>query len=170
MLDRVRARPHRLLILGGTAEAAALARAAVERFGGRLAVTRALAGRTEPPGALAGDVRIGGFGGAAGLAAYLVEAGIALLIAATHPFADRIARSARHASEELRVPRLVLERPPWRRHPLDRWIEVEDGSGAVSAGGRGGGGCVLPMGARGPRAFPAPRPMTFVASRLDPPR
>src|SRR5579864_2204034 len=90
MLDRVRAEPNRLLILGGTAEAAALARGASERFGDRLEVITALAGRTERPGPLAGKVRIGGFGGVDGLAAYLAEAAIDLLIDATHPFADNI--------------------------------------------------------------------------------
>jgi precorrin-6A/cobalt-precorrin-6A reductase len=57
-----------LLILGGTGEAAALARGAVARFGDRVAVTTALAGRTRNPGPIDGEVRIGGFGGAAGLA------------------------------------------------------------------------------------------------------
>jgi precorrin-6A/cobalt-precorrin-6A reductase len=170
MLDRVRARPHRLLILGGTAEAAALARAAVERFGGRLAVTTALAGRTEQRGALAGDVRIGGFGGAEGLAAYLAEAGIELLIDATHPFADRIARNARLASEQVGVPRLVLERPPWRRHPLDRWIEVEDVSGAASAVARVGRRCFLTMGAGELGRFASLRQVHFVVRLIDPPK
>jgi len=170
MLDRVRARPHRLLILGGTAEAAALARAAVERFGGRLAVTTALAGGTEQPGPLAGNVRIGGFGGAEGLAAYLAEAGIELLIDATHPFADRIARNARLASEELRVPRLVLERPQWLRHPLDRWIEVEDVSGAASAVAGVGRRCFLTMGASELGAFASLSQVHFVVRLIDPPK
>jgi precorrin-6A/cobalt-precorrin-6A reductase len=170
MLDQVRARPHRLLILGGTAEAAVLARAAVERFGQRLAVTTALAGRTEQPGALAGNVRIGGFGGAEGLATYLAEAGIDLLIDATHPFAARIARNARIASEEANVPRLVLERPSWRRHALDRWIEVEDVSGAVSAVGRMGRRCFLTMGAGELCEFARLSHVHFVVRLIDPPR
>ena len=170
MLDQIRASPRRLLILGGTAEAAALARAAVERFGGRLAVTTALAGRTEQPGRLAGDVRIGGFGGAKGLAAYLAETGIDLVIDATHPFADRIARSARLAAEEVRVPRLVLERPPWRRQALDRWVEVEDVSGAASAVARVGRRCFLTMGAGELGAFASVRQVHFVVRLIDPPK
>ena len=62
-----------LLILGGTGEAAALARGALARFGDAMTVTTALAGRTRHPGPIAGQVRIGGFGGAAGLADYLIE-------------------------------------------------------------------------------------------------
>ena len=67
---------ERLLILGGTGEAAELARGAAARFRNALEVTTSLAGRTERPRLLAGHVRIGGFGGSAGLAAYLTERGI----------------------------------------------------------------------------------------------
>src|SRR5256714_10432886 len=49
-----------LLILGGTGEAAALARGALARFGESMAVTTALAGRTRHPGPIPGQVRIGG--------------------------------------------------------------------------------------------------------------
>ena len=82
--------PERLLILGGTGEAAELARAAAARFGDALEITTSLAGRTERPSPLTGRVRIGGFGGPAGLAAYLTEHRIRRLVDATHPFAERI--------------------------------------------------------------------------------
>src|SRR6266567_8510168 len=115
-----------VLILGGTGEAARLGRGAVARFGEGIAVTTALAGRTRHPGPLAGQVRIGGFGGSAGLAGYLVDHRVDRLIDATHPFAAAISRAARLAAERTGVPRLVLRRPPWPRHPLDRWIEVDN--------------------------------------------
>jgi precorrin-6A/cobalt-precorrin-6A reductase len=169
MLHRDRAGPNRLLILGGTAEAAALARVAVERLGSQLEVTTALAGRTESPGPLPGRVRIGGFGGAAGLAAYLAEARIELLIDATHPFADQISRHARLASEQAVVPRLVLERPPWRRHPLDRWIEVEDVDGAAAAVARVGRRCLVTIGMRELGAFADVTQVHFVVRLIDPP-
>lgn len=121
----------RLLILGGTAEAAALARGASARFGDALAVTTSLAGRTVRPAPLPGRIRVGGFGGPAGLAAYLIENGVGRLIDATHPFAARISAEARLACEAANVPRLLLLRPPWRRHPRDRWIEVDDMSAAA---------------------------------------
>jgi precorrin-6A/cobalt-precorrin-6A reductase len=124
--------PCRLLLLGGTGEAAALARLLDARWGARLDVRNALAGRTENPGRLPGIVRIGGFGGADGLRRYLVEEAIDLVIDATHPFADQIARHAQIATEAAAVPRLKLLRPPWRRDPLDRWIEVEDVAGAAA--------------------------------------
>lgn len=169
MLDRVRTAPNRLLILGGTAEGAALARGAAERFGNRLEVTTALAGRTERPGALPGKVRIGGFGGVDGLAAYLAEAAIDLLVDATHPFAESIARHARLASERSGVPRLVLERPPWHQHPLDRWIEVGDFPGAAAAVARVGRRCFLTIGAGELNAFAALHDVHFVVRLIDPP-
>jgi precorrin-6A/cobalt-precorrin-6A reductase len=122
---------QRLLILGGTGEAAVLARAAIARFGDMISVTTALAGRTSRPGPIPGQVRIGGFGGAGGLAAYLAEQGIDRVIDATHPFAVEISAHARRACERTGVPRLMLLRPAWRRHPLDRWIEVETLDAAV---------------------------------------
>ncbi|HYC13654.1 MAG TPA: cobalt-precorrin-6A reductase [Stellaceae bacterium] len=162
--------PRRLLILGGTAEAAALARALPQRFGARIVAIIALAGRTEHPGPLPGEVRIGGFGGTEGLASYLNSAGIDLLIDATHPFADRIALHARLAADAARVPRLVLERPPWRRHPLDRWIEVETLEGAAPAVGRLGRRCFLTVGASDLAPFAGARGVHFVVRLIDPPR
>jgi precorrin-6A/cobalt-precorrin-6A reductase len=122
-----------VLILGGTGEAAALASAALDRFGDALEVTTSLAGRTRRPAAIPGRVRIGGFGGPAGLAAYLERHEIDRLVDATHPFAVRISRAARLACDMAGVPRLVLRRPPWRRQPGDDWIEVDGMAEAARA-------------------------------------
>ena len=77
---------RRRLFLGGTGEAAALAGAALAKFGTGLRVTSSLAGRTSRPAALAGEVRAGGFGGAAGLARYLADAGVHMVTDAPPPF------------------------------------------------------------------------------------
>jgi len=159
-----------LLILGGTGEAAALARTALARFGDALGVTTSLAGRTERPGPLPGRVRIGGFGGAAGLAAYLVEHGADRLIDATHPFADRISTQARLACEEARVPRLQLLRPPWRRQPLDQWIEVDSMAAAAEVVGRVGRRAFLTVGAGEIACFSAATGVRFLVRLVDPPR
>ena len=131
----------KLLILGGTGEAAALANAAVARFGKALHVTSSLAGRTRRPASLAGHVRTGGFGGAAGLARYLADGGVHMLIDATHPFAAVISRHAREACDTLGIPRLRLVRPRWRKQKGERWIEADDAAAAARAliaqGGRG---------------------------------
>jgi len=122
-----------LLILGGTAEAAELARRADERFGGHIRITNSLAGRTERPTALIGALRIGGFGGTEGLAAYVAENAVDAVIDATHPFAATISSHAHEAAAAIGTPLLRLDRPPWPRHPLDRWIEVDDLPGAARA-------------------------------------
>ena len=160
----------RLLILGGTAEAAALARAAAARFGDDLVVTSSLAGRTERPGPIPGQVRIGGFGGPAGLAAYLEAHGIDRLIDATHPFAARISAAAREACAAAAVPRLMLLRPPWRRHRLDRWIEVDDMEAAAGIVARIGRRAWLTIGAGEIAAFSDVPGVRFLVRLVDPPR
>jgi precorrin-6A/cobalt-precorrin-6A reductase len=159
-----------LLILGGTGEAAALAGGALARFGEAMTVTTALAGRTRHPGPIAGTVRIGGFGGAAGLASYLVDHQIDRLIDATHPFAAAISRAARLAAERTGVARLALLRPPWRRHPLDRWIEVDSIAAAAMLVGRVGRRAWLTVGAGAVGAFARADDVRFVVRLIDPPR
>jgi precorrin-6A/cobalt-precorrin-6A reductase len=121
----------RILILGGTAEARRLA----ERLAGRcdLAVTVSLAGRTAAPARQPVPVRVGGFGGAEGLAGYLAAEGIDALIDATHPYAAVISANAAHAARSSNVPLLALRRPPWLPLAGDRWIEVADIAAAADA-------------------------------------
>jgi precorrin-6A/cobalt-precorrin-6A reductase len=159
-----------LLILGGTGEAAALARGALARFGDSMTITTALAGRTRHPGPIAGEVRIGGFGGAAGLAAYMMGQEIDRLIDATHPFAAEISRAARLAAGRTGVPRLSLRRPPWRRHPLDRWIEVDSLEAAALLVGRIGRRAWLTVGANSIATFTPATGVRFVVRLIDPPR
>ncbi|HZB90171.1 MAG TPA: cobalt-precorrin-6A reductase [Stellaceae bacterium] len=158
-----------LLILGGTAEAAALAVETLRRFGAAVSVTTALAGRTEHPAPLPGRVRLGGFGGAEGLAAYLAAEGVDCLIDATHPFAAQISAQAAAAADAAGVPRLVLWRPPWQRHPLDRWIEVGDLAGAADVLPRLGRRVFLTVGRRELGAFAALTQHHFLVRLVDPP-
>jgi len=160
----------RLLILGGTGEAAALARAVLARFGETIEVTTALAGRTHHPGPIPGLVRIGGFGGAPGLADYLASQRIGRVIDATHPFAADISSAARLACDQMRVPRLLLLRPPWRRHPLDRWIEVDSIEAAAQIVGRVGRRALLTVGAGEIAAFAPGTGVRFVVRMIDQPR
>ena len=159
----------RVLILGGTAEAGALAAAAVARFGARARVISSLAGRTTDRAPLAGEVRVGGFGGVGGLAAYLSEHGIDAVIDATHPFAANISANARRASERAGVARLVLARPEWRREPGDRWIEVDDSAHAASLLPGLGRRAFLTVGARELGAFAPLRHMWFLVRLIEPP-
>ncbi len=120
----------RILILGGTREAAALATQLVDE--GHEVVT-SLAGRTKEPAPLAGKTRIGGFGGATGLAAYLTQNAIDRLIDATHPFAKQISANAVAAATLANVRLEHHQRPPWKRQPDDHWIEVADIAAATLA-------------------------------------
>jgi precorrin-6A/cobalt-precorrin-6A reductase len=122
---------QRILILGGTTQARRLA----ESLGTRadMAVTVSLAGRTTAPAAQGVPVRIGGFGGAEGLARYLTTERVDALIDATHPYAAIISANAAAAAVATRVPLLALRRPPWAPLPDDRWIEVADAAAAVEA-------------------------------------
>jgi precorrin-6A/cobalt-precorrin-6A reductase len=121
----------RVLILGGTMEARQLAERLARRAD--LAMTLSLAGRTTAPALQPVPVRIGGFGGAEGLADYLREQKIDVLIDATHPYAVTISANAAAAAPRARVALLALRRPGWTRMAGDRWIEVADVAGAVQA-------------------------------------
>ncbi|MCX4705064.1 cobalt-precorrin-6A reductase [Streptomyces sp. NBC_01373] len=114
--------PSHVLILGGTAEARELAAVLAARRGPR--VTTSLAGRVARPGVIAGDVRIGGFGGAEGLADWLREQRVDALVDATHPFAAGITANAAAAAAATGVPAVVLHRPAWQAGPDDRWHTV----------------------------------------------
>jgi precorrin-6A/cobalt-precorrin-6A reductase len=114
----------RVLILGGTFEAAGLARACAGRTDFR--VISSLAGRTRAPAALPGEVLIGGFGGSEGLQRFLIAEAIERVVDATHPFAARMASNAEIACRQLGVPRLRLLRPPWPAQPGDRWVLARD--------------------------------------------
>lgn len=106
-----------LLILGGTGEAADLARAVATRHPNVQVIT-ALAGVTRNPGDVPGTVHVGGFGGAIGLAAFIQDQAIDAVIDATHPFAAQITQNALEACTTAKIPRLRLDRPQWP-HPQD---------------------------------------------------
>jgi len=113
----------RLLILGGTAQASALAARIAERDD--LSGVLSLAGRTQNPAAARLPMRVGGFGGAEGLRAWIAAERIDAVIDATHPFAAQISGNAAQACEAANMPLLIFTRPPWARQDGDRWIEVD---------------------------------------------
>lgn len=84
------------------------------------------AGRTAAPLDQPLPVRIGGFGGAEGLADYLRAQAITHLIDATHPFAAGISRNAIAAARATTTPILALERPAWQAGPGDDWTRLPD--------------------------------------------
>jgi precorrin-6A/cobalt-precorrin-6A reductase len=121
----------RILILGGTTEARQLAGRLAARAG--FNVTLSLAGRTAAPAVQPVPVRIGGFGGAEGLADHLREEKIDALIDATHPYAATISSNAAAAASRASVALVALRRPGWTPVAGDRWVEVECTADAVQA-------------------------------------
>ena len=120
----------RILLLGGTSEASALARALA---GADADAVFSYAGRTGAPIAQPLPTRVGGFGGVAGLVDYLRAERITHLVDATHPFAAGMSRNAIDAAAETGVPLIAFERPPWRPGPGDDWRRVAGIDAAVAA-------------------------------------
>jgi precorrin-6A/cobalt-precorrin-6A reductase len=118
------------LILGGTGEAAALARHLADRPD--LIIVSSLAGRVAAPVLPPGAVRIGGFGGVEGLAAYLTQDRIDAVVDATHPFAARMSANAAEACRRAGVPLLAFVRSAWVPEPGDRWRPVSDMAAAAA--------------------------------------
>ena len=110
----------RILLLGGVSEALAIAR----RLGPDHVYS--LAGLGKVPDDLACQVRVGGYGGAEGLARFMNDEGIGLLVDATHPYAAQISRNAAQASRLAGVACWALRRPGWQAGPGDDWREVAD--------------------------------------------
>lgn len=124
----------RVLVLGGTAEANKLAALLAQQSG--VSAILSFAGRTKAPRPPPIPYRIGGFGGAGGLQAYLETERIDILVDATHPFAEQISRNAAMAAERARVPLVALSRPGWVAEAEDKWIDAPDMAAAAQALGR----------------------------------
>ncbi len=151
----------RVLILGGTTEASAIAQALAGDA--RFAPVLSLAGRTRAPVPPPIPWRVGGFGGVAGLAAYLHRERVDALVDATHPFASRIKASA----AQMDVPRLCVLRPPWVAQPGDRWVEVPDMATAATALGANPRRVFLTVGSGDLAAFGPPH--HYLVRAVDPP-
>jgi len=142
--------PDKILILGGTGEGRAAARRLVASGA---QVISSFAGRLDALPDVPGRVRVGGFGGAAGLAAYLAEEGITRVIDATHPFAAAMSHHARQACADLGLPLERIERPLWPKHPGDRWHWADDAAMAARMAPKLGRRILLTLGAGGLPAF-----------------
>jgi len=157
--------PLRVLILGGTTEASAIARALAGDA--RFDAVLSFAGRTAEPAAQPVPVRTGGFGGAQGLAAYLRAERIGALIDATHPFAAQMKANAAQAAALNGVPRLAVLRPEWRPAPGDGWREVGSIAEAAAALGPAPRRVFLAIGRQELAAFGPPH--VYLIRSVDPP-
>lgn len=137
----------RILILGGTGEARTIA----GRLHPEFDIISSLAGRVPDPALPAGPVRIGGFGGADGLQEWLHDNHITAVVDATHPFAATISANAAKACGGLKVPHLLVRRPPWETPAAIR--VGGDGEAAEIVAERGYSRILLTTGRSGTSAF-----------------
>ena len=117
----------RILLLGGVTEALAMAR----RLGPQHIYSLAGVGRV--PADLPCEVRVGGYGGAEGLAQYIRQQRIDLLLDATHPYAAQISHNAVSAAALAGIPCWALRRPAWQPQAGDNWREVANWAELVEA-------------------------------------
>jgi precorrin-6A/cobalt-precorrin-6A reductase len=159
----------RLLVLGGTADARTLA----AELHGRpdCEAVYALAGRTSQPSLPPGRVRVGGFGGADGLADYLRAERIDTVIDATHPFAPQISEHAAQATRTADVRLIALRRRPWTARPGDQWTHVPDlPEAARRAAAFPDDACVfITTGRQGLEHYAADTRHPYVIRTVDPP-
>lgn len=157
--------PPRALVLGGTAEAVALAYAAAEIFN----ITYSLAGRTRNPSHPDNvTIRTGGFGGAAALSAWILARDIDLVVDATHPFAEQISLNALSACEATGTPRLRLLRPAWDAVSGDIWHHADNISDAARKLADLGTSAFLSVGRQELGAFAILDNMNFLIRTVDP--
>lgn len=156
-----------VLLLAGTTEAKQLAEQLSDHP--RIRATASLAGRVQRPAQSALPTRVGGFGGAAGLAEWLRDHDIHALVDATHPFAARITANAVAAARATGIPLARLCRPPWIAQPGDRWHEVADLDEAVAALQPLGQRVLVTTGRNELAPFEAAPEKHYVIRTIDPP-
>ncbi|MDD1968834.1 cobalt-precorrin-6A reductase [Pseudomonas putida] len=117
----------RILLLGGVTEALAIARTLGPEH------IYSLAGVGRVPSDLQCQVRVGGYGGAEGLAQFVHDEGISLILDATHPYAAQISFNAATAAKLTGIPCWALRRPAWQAGPDDDWREVANWAELISA-------------------------------------
>ncbi len=157
----------RVLILGGTTEATALSRALSQDV--RFAALLSYAGATRAPRPAPTPWRVGGFGGAEGLARFLTEGGYHALVDATHPFAAQIKRNALAAAHISGVAFMPVERPVWTAGEGDVWAMVPNMQAAVAAIGAERQRVLLTVGQKELSPFLAAPQHAYVVRSVDPP-
>ncbi|MFD0415123.1 cobalt-precorrin-6A reductase [Streptomyces sp. NPDC127108] len=158
-----------VLVLGGTTEARRLAELLVAELPARARVTSSLAGRVASPRLPPGEIRVGGFGGADGLAAWLRTHQVDALIDATHPFAGTISFNAAAAAAAAHVPLLALRRPGWAPGDGDDWHPVGSLTEAALALPGLGRRVFLTTGRMGLAAFAGLDDLWFLTRSVDAP-
>ncbi|OKK22594.1 cobalt-precorrin-6X reductase [Streptomyces sp. CB00455] len=156
-----------VLILGGTTEARQLAQSLAAEPSYR--VTSSLAGRVASPVLPPGGTRVGGFGGAAGLAGWIACNDVTHVVDATHPFAERMSFNAAGARALTGVPLLALRRPGWTPRPGDAWTFADGLEEAARLLPDLGSRAFLTTGRTGLHTFAHLTGTWFLVRSVDPP-
>lgn len=111
--------------------------------------------------------RIGGFGGADGLAHWLTAEKIEAVIDATHPYADRISANAIAACTVTGIPLVSIARPAWKPVSGDKWQNARDTADAVRLLGQPPRRVFLSLGRQDLHFFAAAPQHRYVARLID---
>lgn len=157
----------KLLLLGGTTEASTLATWLADRP--EFQPLLSFAGTTRAPRPPPIPYRVGGFGGAQGLASFLRHGAYKLMIDATHPFAAQMKRNAAQAAALAGIPLLAVHRPGWHEAPGDIWHHVPDMAQAARALGPTPRRVLLTIGQKDLFVFHSAPWHHYVIRSVDPP-
>ena len=152
----------RVLLLGGTTEASALAQTLAQA---PIDAVFSYAGRTDSPIDQPLPTRTGGFSGIEGLADFIAAENITHVVDATHPFAAQISNNAVSACLMTNTPLIAFARAPWAAQADDMWLNVADTEAAVAALPTNPARIFLAIGKQTLAAF-AIRPQHFYLLRL----
>ncbi|AEF53929.1 precorrin-6A/cobalt-precorrin-6A reductase [Marinomonas posidonica] len=112
----------RILLLGGTADARRLADA-LHQSG--FHVIYSLAGLVRVP-KVDCELVVGGFTQFGGLARYLQQQSIQVVLDVTHPYAKNMSQKAVLAAKQLGIPCWRFHRPSWQKQQGDDWYDYQD--------------------------------------------
>lgn len=157
----------RILLLGGTSDATALA---THLSAAGLDAVFSYAGRVSTPTPQPLPTRIGGFGGVGGMVDYLERECISHVIDATHAFAANMSRNAVEACARTAVKLVALERAPWVPHTGDDWHSVPDVAGAIAALPERGARIFLATGRQSVADFAAKPGNFYLLRYIEPPK
>lgn len=113
-------------------------------------------------------MRVGGFGGAEGLAAYLKAERVDAMIDATHPYAAIIAANAAKAAVSAGVKLLALRRAPWMPVAGDRWTPADTLGEAIEKMGSEPRRVFLALGRKDLAAFETAPQHDYLIRSVDP--
>lgn len=119
----------KILVLGGTRDGLQLADQLSAR---NIALVYSVLGRVRVP-TRNYPIRVGGFKRKGGLTNYLQSNEIALLMDATHPYAQNISWQAHESCESAGIPYWRLHRPEWQAQDNDQWFEFSNMDSLIEA-------------------------------------